>query len=64
MEDHQKEFDYIEGKLVDLYTLKNSSGVEAFLNKLRGCIVASTIKVVRANGSLHGVVIGFECLDD
>lgn len=59
---HQKEFGQIAGKSVDLHTLKNSSGMEISLTNYGG--IVTSIRVMRANGSVHNVVLGFDCLDD
>ena len=59
----QKEFGKTStGEKVELYTLKNSKGVEAAITNFGGILVS--LKVPDRNGKLGDVVLGFDSLDD
>jgi aldose 1-epimerase len=58
----QKKFGQLEGKIAYLYTLKNNRGMELSVTNYGGTV--TSLKVVRANGKLHDVVLGFDNLED
>jgi aldose 1-epimerase len=55
-------FGTADGKPVDLYTLRNSNGVEARIATYGGIVVS--LKVPDKNGQLDDVVLGYDKLDD
>jgi Aldose 1-epimerase len=52
----------IDGSEVDLYTLKNSNGLEATITNYGGIVVS--LKVPDKNGKLGDVVLGYDTLND
>jgi aldose 1-epimerase len=52
----------IDGSQVDLYTLKNSNGIEATITNYGGIVVS--LKVPDRNGKLGDVVLGYNTLND
>jgi aldose 1-epimerase len=52
----------IDGAQVDLYTLKNSNGLEAQITNYGGIVVS--LKIPDKSGKLGDVVLGFETLND
>jgi aldose 1-epimerase len=52
----------IDGSQVDLYTLKNSNGLEATITNYGGIVVS--LKVPDKNGKLGDVVLGYDNLND
>jgi aldose 1-epimerase len=52
----------IDGSQVDLYTLKNSNGIEATITNYGGIVVS--LKVPDRNGKLGDVVLGYDTLND
>ena len=52
----------IDGSQVDLYTLKNSNGLEATITNYGGIVVS--LKVPDKNGKLGDVVLGYDTLND
>src|SRR5580704_8979159 len=52
----------IDGSQVDLYTLKNSNGLEANITNYGGLVVS--LKVPDKNGKLGDVVLGYDNLND
>jgi aldose 1-epimerase len=52
----------IDGAQADLYTLKNSNGLEAQITNYGGIVVS--LKVPDKNGKLGDVVLGYETLND
>ncbi|MBN1907019.1 MAG: galactose mutarotase [Deltaproteobacteria bacterium] len=55
-------FGEFEGKKIDLYTLKNSNGMEAKITNYGG--IVTSIKVPDKKGNLSDVVLGFNNLKD
>lgn len=58
----QQPFGDVEGKPVELYTLKNSNGMEVGIMTYGGIIVS--IKTPDQNGQIADVALGFNSLDD
>ena len=52
----------IDGYQVDLYTLKNSNGLEATITNYGGIVVS--LKVPDKNGKLGDVALGYDALND
>ena len=52
----------IDGSQVDLYTLKNSNGLEAAITNYGGIVVSLTVP--DKNGKLGDVVLGYDTLND
>jgi aldose 1-epimerase len=52
----------IDGSQVDLYTLKNSNGLEATITNYGGIVVS--LKAPDKNGKLGDVVLGYDTLND
>jgi aldose 1-epimerase len=52
----------IDGSQVDLYTLKNSNGLEATITNYGGIVVSLTVP--DKNGKLGDVVLGYDTLND
>ena len=52
----------IDGSPVDLYTLKNTNGLEATITNYGGIVVSLTVP--DKNGKLGDVVLGYESLND
>jgi aldose 1-epimerase len=52
----------IDGSQVDLYSLKNSNGLEAKITNYGGIVVS--LKVPDRNGQLDDVVLGYDKLND
>ena len=52
----------IDGSQVDLYTLKNSNGLEANITNYGGIVVSLTVP--DKNGKLGDVVLGYDDLND
>jgi aldose 1-epimerase len=52
----------IDGSQVDLYTLKNSNGLEATITNYGGIVVS--LMVPDKNGKLGDVVLGYDNLND
>jgi aldose 1-epimerase len=52
----------IDGSQIDLYTLKNSNGIEATITNYGGIVVS--LKVPDRNGKLGDVVLGYNTLND
>lgn len=57
----QKRFGTVNGREVDLYTLKNSFGMEVSISSYGAAVTSILIPVA---GKLQGVVLGFDTLDD
>src|SRR5580698_9368044 len=51
----------LDGKKVDIYTLRNTNGVEARIMTYGGVVVS--FKVPDRNGNLGDVVLGFDSID-
>ena len=51
----------IDGSQVDLYTLKNTNGLEATITNYGGIVVS--LKVPDKNGKLSDVVLGYDTLN-